>query len=110
MVFFFFYDLVSVSIEESIVIIVCATWGFSREFLVLILKIFNTIFKLVSSDVGTSEVSEKIFMSLVLTVSYLSSPIVAFTNCSSRVVRFVDFYRRYTNRSSDHIVPWLFVL
>ena len=59
--FFFLYDLVSVSIEESIVIIVCATWGFCREFLVLIIKIFTPIFKLVSSDMGTSEVSEKIF-------------------------------------------------
>ena len=40
------------------------------------------------SDVGTSEVSEKIFRSLILTVSYLSSPIIALTNCSFCVVRF----------------------
>ena len=89
----FFYDLVSVSVEESILVIVCATWGFCREFLILIIKIFTVIVK-----------------SLVLTMSYLSSPIVPLTNCSSGIVRFADFNKRYANRSSDHIVPCFFIL
>ena len=41
--FFFLYGLVSVSVEESITVIVCATWRFCREFLLLIIKMFNII-------------------------------------------------------------------
>ena len=52
-----------------------------------------------------SEVSEK-SLSLVLAMSYLSSLIVALTNCSSLLVKFVDFNKRYANRSSDHIVAF----
>ena len=41
--FFFVWLGFSVSVEESIVAILCATWGFCREFLVLIIKILTVI-------------------------------------------------------------------
>ena len=63
------------------------------------------IFRLLRSAVGTSFVSEKIFVSFICTVSYLSSLIVAFTNRSSLVVRFADLSSRYANTSSDQMVP-----
>ena len=40
---FFVWLGFSVSVEESIVVILCATWGFCREFLVLIIKILTVI-------------------------------------------------------------------
>ena len=44
-----------------------------------------------SSGVGTSLFSEKIFINFDFTESYLSSVIVAFTSYSSRVCRFATF-------------------
>ena len=57
---------------------------------------------------AVSEVSEK-SLSLVLAMSYLSSLIVALTNCLSLIVKFVDFNKRYANRSSDHIMAFCFI-
>ena len=43
---------------------------------------------------------KKIFMSFVLTMSHLSLPIVALTNCSSRVVGFAILINKLTGRQT----------